>query len=341
MPIEATARVVQDLPAFDDPNLIVGAEWYSDGGVYRLGDGLAIVQSVDFFPPLVEDAYAYGRIAAANALGDLYAMGAEPRTALNIVGFPDTELPLELLREILRGGAERVKAAGAVILGGHSVRDQEVKYGLAVTGVVDPDRMFTNRRARTGDAIVLTKPLGTGFITTAARANACPVEVLDAAIESMIRLNADAAAAAREHGVLAATDITGFGLANHAREMAEASDVTIILDLGRLPLLPGVDALMDGRHDTRANATNRAAVDPVARYEVSEDHPGLPVLFDPQTSGGLLIAVAADCAEDLLRACRSGGDVAAAVVGRVEVADPERRLVIESTADGNATRSRP
>jgi selenide,water dikinase len=341
LPVTATAQVVQGLPAFDDPNLIVGAEWFSDGGVYRLRDGLAIVQSVDFFPPLVEDAYAYGRIAAANAMGDLYAMGAEPRTALNIVGFPDDELPLELLGEILRGGAEGVQAAGAALVGGHSVRDAEVKYGLAVTGVVDPDRMFTNRRARPGDALVLTKPLGTGFITTAARADACPADVLAAAVASMVRLNADAAAAARAHGVVAATDVTGFGLANHAREMAEASDVTIALDVRWLPRLPGVDDLMDGRHDTRANATNRAAADPVARYDVNPDDPLLALLFDPQTSGGLLIAVDADRAEDLVRACRVGGDTAATVIGRVEAARGDRRLIIESTADGNAMPGRP
>jgi selenide,water dikinase len=319
---------VQQLPAFQDPNLLIGAEWFSDAGVYRLDDDLAIVQSVDFFPPIVDDPYTYGRIAAANAFGDLYAMGARPRTALNIVGFPDNELPLDVLSEILRGGAERVRAAGAVIIGGHSVRDAEVKYGLAVTGVVDPARMLTNRAAQPGDAIVLTKPIGTGFITTAARADACPDDVLAAACASMVALNAAAAEAALAHDVVAATDVTGFGLAAHAREMAEASDVAIVLEVGRVPRLPGIDALLDGAYDTRANATNRASVEAVTRFETAMDGPDLGVLFDPQTSGGLIIAVAAPRADALVTACRDGGHEATAIIGRVEPPRAGERLVV-------------
>ena len=176
---------MQGLPASADPNLLLGAEHFGDAGVYRLADGMAIVQSVDFFPPIVNDPYLFGRIAAANALSDVYAIGAKPRTALNIVGFPDEQLDLEVLGEILRGGAERIEAAGAVIVGGHSLRDAEIKYGLAVTGVVDPDLMMTNMAARPGQVLVLTKPLGTGFITTAAQAGKCPDDVLAGASASM------------------------------------------------------------------------------------------------------------------------------------------------------------
>jgi selenide,water dikinase len=194
--VAATAQLVRDLPTFDDPNLIVGTEGFSDAGVYRLRDDLLIVQSLDFFPPLVDDPFLFGQIAAANSLSDVYAMGARPVTALNIVGFPDKELELEILGRILQGGADRVRLAGAVIAGGHSVRDAEIKYGLSVTGVVSPEQLMTNRAAKAGDVLVLTKPLGTGFITTAFKAGRCSEEVLLVAAQSMAALNAGAAQAA-------------------------------------------------------------------------------------------------------------------------------------------------
>jgi selenide,water dikinase len=308
---------VQGLPGSRDPNLLVGAEHFSDAGVYRLADGLAVVQSVDFFPPLVDDPYEYGRIAAANSLSDVYAMGGAPRTALNVVAFPDKELGLDVLEAILRGGAERVAAAGAVLLGGHSVRDDEIMYGLSVTGVVDPERMMTNRAARPGDVIVLTKGLGTGFITTAHRAESCPEDVLAAACASMSTLNRDAAEVAVELGVRAATDVTGFGLAGHATEMARASDVTITLELDRLPRLPGVDALIAAGNRTRANATNRAFMLESGRIDPGVTEERAEILFDPQTSGGLLLAVAADRADDLVAACHGRDLPLTAIVGAV------------------------
>ena len=198
MPQEGTAQLVQNLPRFHDPNLVVGTEGFSDAGVYRLRDDLLIVQSLDFFPPLVDDPFVYGQIAAANSLSDLYAMGAQPTTALNIVGFPDKELDLSILAEILRGGSERVLQAGAVVVGGHSVRDAEIKYGLSVTGIVRPEHLITNQKARPGDALVLTKALGTGFITTANKAGRCPEETLAAACASMTQLNIPGRDAARE-----------------------------------------------------------------------------------------------------------------------------------------------
>ena len=309
---------MQGLPAFSDPNLLVGAEHFSDAGVYRLADGMAVVQSLDFFPPLVDDPFVFGQIAAANSLSDVYAMGARPVTAMNIVGFPDDKLGLDVLQEILRGGAERVQAAGAVVLGGHSVRDAEIKYGLAVTGIVDPDRMITNEAAEPGDVLVLTKALGTGFVTTALRAGKCPDDVLITACASMTQLNNSAAEAAVSVGARAATDITGFGLLGHAAELAEASGVTVRIEIGKLPHLPGADALATRKHHTRANATNRAHVRPLARFEVADDTVAAEFLFDPQTSGGLLIAVKPDAIEALLERCRAGGLDAATIIGGVE-----------------------
>ncbi len=310
--------MVRNLPKFDDENLIVGTEGFSDSGVYRLRDDLLIVQSLDFFPPLVDDPFTFGQIAAANSLGDIYAMGAQPKTALNIVGFPDDRLELEVLSEILRGGADRVLLAGAVIAGGHSVRDTEIKYGPSVTGVVHPDQLMTNQQARPGDVLVLTKPLGTGFVTTAYKANRCPASVMSTACESMAMLNAAASQAAVTVGARAATDVTGFGLAGHAAELAQSSRVTVILELSRLPLLPGAMELSQRGNQTRASATNRTFLDPVLRIESNADPRLAEFVFDAQTSGGLLISVAADRADELVQQTQAGGAAAACLVGRVE-----------------------
>jgi selenide,water dikinase len=311
--------VVQQLIPSSDPDLLVGPEHFSDAGVYQLAPGLAIVQTVDFFPPLVEDPYTFGRIAAANSLSDIYAMGARPRTALNIVGFPDKELPLSILSEILRGGGERIAAAGAVILGGHSVRDVEIKYGLSVTGTVDPAKMMTNDAAKPGDVLVLTKPLGTGFITTANRAEKCPPAVMEAACASMVMLNDKASEAALALGSRAATDITGFGLAGHAREMADASNVTLRIELDRLPLLPGALELSREGFLTGANKATERYIGERIRFEPAalKESDRAKFLFDPQTSGGLLIAIARERAEELVRQCIRGGADSAAIVGLV------------------------
>jgi selenide,water dikinase len=320
--------LVQGLPEFHDPNLLIGAEGFSDAGVYLVHEGLAIVQSVDFFPPLVDDPFTFGRIAAANSMSDIYACGARPTTALNVVGFPDDQLDLSVLQEILRGGGERVQAAGAVVVGGHSVRDAEIKYGLSVTGVVDPALMMTNRSARAGDVLILTKPLGTGFITTALRAGDCPDDVREAACASMVFLNATAAEAAVAVGARAATDVTGFAIGGHALEMAEASDVTIVLQLDALPLLPGAESLVDKGYFTRANPTNRQHVSASAHYRIDPGSQRAEFLFDPQTSGGLLVAVPEGRVDGYMERCRDGGIEAAAVVGRVTQAG-DTRLIIE------------
>ncbi len=266
----------------------------------------------------MDDPYVYGQIAAANALSDVYAMGATPKTALNLVGFPDDKIrDLKWLEAILRGGAERCKAAKTVILGGHTVRDSEIKFGMAVTGVVHPKAILTNASAKPGDVLVLTKPLGTGFVTTAAKAGHCPPDLLAAAITSMVELNAAGRDAMVEVGVNAATDITGFGLAGHGYEMATGSAVTIAIDLAALPLLPGVEAIAHKPFLTRASATNRAYVEGDLKIEGKPDPARLEVFFDAQTSGGLLISVPRERVDSLVAALRNRGTLTAAVIGEV------------------------
>lgn len=318
---------MQNLPRFHDPNLIVGTEGFSDAGVYRLRDDLLIVQSLDFFPPLVDDPFVFGQIAAANSLSDLYAMGAQPTTALNIVGFPDKELELSILQEILRGGCDRVAAAGAVIVGGHTVRDTEIKYGLSVTGVVHPQYLVTNRRAAPGDALVLTKALGTGFVTTANKAGRCPEETLAAACASMTQLNVPGCEAARQFQANASTDVTGFGLVGHAGEMADASGVTAVLEVHRLPILPGAETLVQQGNRTRANRSNREFALHQLRIEGQPDEVRSEFLFDPQTSGGLLISVPPQRAEALVAYARQRGAEASCIVGSIALRE-DARIVI-------------
>jgi len=311
-----------------DPNLLVGAEHFSDAGVYRLADNLAVVQTLDFFAPVVDDPFTYGQIAAANALSDVYAVGGTPRTALNIVGFPDDELDLEVLEAILDGGSDRIEAAGAVIVGGHSVRDKEVKYGLSVTGVVDPRKMLANSAARPGDVLLLTKALGTGLIIAANRGERCPADVLEEACASMVRLNRLASEAAVAVGAKAATDVTGFGLAGHLYELAVASGITVELELHRLPLLPGAAALATIENFTGALGTNREHVSASMQFiDGAEESPLLTFLFDPQTSGGLLIALPAESADELQGRCREGDGEIATMIGSV-TARGEVHLVI-------------
>jgi selenide,water dikinase len=244
-------------------------------------------------------------------------MGGTPKTALNLVGYPDDKEPLDWLGEIIRGGLERCTAAGCAVLGGHTVRDAEIKFGYAVTGLVHPQRVYTNAAARPGDKLVLTKPLGTGFVTTAHRADACPEELFLAACASMTQLNDIGRDAMIEAGAHAATDVTGFGLAGHAYEMAEGSGTTLVLELSRLPLLPGAEKLARKPYLTRASATNAAYVLPGLRVEGKPDPVRLEFFHDAQTSGGLLISVPADRADDLVVSARKRGAAAACVVGEV------------------------
>jgi selenide, water dikinase len=307
------------LPHITDANVLVGTETHDDAGVYRLSDDIALVQTIDFFPPVVDDPYVYGQIAAANALSDIYAMGAEPRTALNLVGYPDDELAgLDWLGRILEGGAERCQVAGVAILGGHSVRDQEIKFGMAVTGVVHPNKVLTNAGAKPGDKLILTKPLGTGFVTTAAKKEVCPPEVLRAACESMVQLNKAAKEAILAvGGVHAVTDITGFGFAGHAYEMASGSNVTLRIDLNALPILPGVEEHGLTRHRSRASRTNADYVAPHVKFEGTPAPVRVEFLWDAQTSGGLLISVDTERAGLLLEMLKQRGVEQARIVGEV------------------------
>jgi selenide,water dikinase len=300
-----------------------------DAGVYRVADHLALVQTLDFFPPLVDDPFVFGQIAAANALSDVYAMNGRPITALNIAAFPDDELPLEVLGMILRGAADRVRLAGAVTLGGHTVRDREVKFGLSVTGLVDPAELITNAGSRVGDLLVLTKPLGTGFVTTAAKRGECPPAVLQRAVSQMIELNSVGRDAVRAcGGVHAMTDVTGYGLAGHASEMAEGAGVTIRLKLASLPLIEGAAALATRRYFTRASATNRAFLEGRMTIDPAADPMRLEFAFDAQTSGGLLIAVAPERADRLVSELRSRGAAAAEVVGEVLARKDQTAIVL-------------
>lgn len=312
------AQVLRQLPAFRHPDLLVGTETYDDAGVFRLRDDLALVQTVDFFPPLVDDPYDFGRIAAANALSDVYAMGGEPLTALNIVGFPDQELAPEVLVEILRGGADVVREAGAVIVGGHSVRDAEVKYGLAVTGTVHPGRIWTNTGARPGDLLVLTKPLGSGILTSAVKRGKLPESALHEAIRVMTTLNRGARDAAVNVGVHACTDITGFGLVGHAFEMAEGSGATITLHARSAPLMDHALEMARAGVLTRVAGGARTFLADQLMVAEAVEPPLAGVLMDAQTSGGLLFSVAAARCEDLLAQLRETGTPCAVVVGRVD-----------------------
>jgi selenide,water dikinase len=313
------ARILSVLPSRpDDPNLLVGTETSDDAGVYRIADGLALVQTLDFFPPLVDDPYTFGRIAATNALSDVYAMNGRPLTAMNIVGFPDDALDLAILGQILRGAGDAVTAAGAVTVGGHSLRDAEVKFGLSVTGVVDPAEVLTNAGARVGDVLVLTKPLGTGFVTTAAKKRECPSDVLERAVASMTTLNGLGRDALRASGgVSAATDVTGFGLAGHALEMAQGAGLTVEIDLASLPRIEGTEPLANARYRTRGSKNNRAFVDPNLAIVAGADEQALEYAFDAQTSGGLLIAIAEDRADRLVSELLARKSPAAVIVGRI------------------------
>lgn len=283
-----------------------------DAAVYRLNNQQAVISTTDFFPPVVDDPYAFGAIAAANALSDVYAVGGEPLLAINLVAYPDG-YGLEPLSEILRGGAEKVREAGAVIVGGHTVVDKEPKYGLAVTGIVDPARILTKGGARPGDRLILTKPLGTGVITTALKNGAAREADVAAATASMARLNREASRLARAAGAHAVTDITGYALVGHGHEMAHLSGVDLVIEWGALRWLPGALSYGEQGFFAGGMGRNRDFFAPWARFADALDTIQQSLLFDPQTSGGLLIAAAAETADDLCRAIVAAGDEAAVI----------------------------
>lgn len=280
-------------------------------------DDLAIVSTVDFFTPVVDDPFTYGQIAAANAFSDVYAMGGRPITALNLVCWPQSGLPREMLHEVLRGGSEKAKEAGALIVGGHSVADEEVKYGMAVTGTIDPRRVIRNVGAQIGDALILTKPLGTGVLMTAFKRDRLAQEYYDSAVAMMTQLNARAAEVMLRFEVHAATDITGFGLVGHSSKMADGSGVTIVFEESDLPLLPGALECCRAGLIPGGGARNREFYGPRVKISEEVSDEMAVMAFDPQTSGGLLIAIPAREALRLVAALHEAGSIEACIVGRV------------------------
>jgi selenide, water dikinase len=292
--------VLAGLPPSTDPALLVGPATADDAGVYRLRDDLALVQTVDFFTPIVDDPYDFGRIAATNALSDVYAMGATPVTALNLVAFSLRDLGEAVLGEILRGGSDVTAAAGAVVVGGHSIDDPEPKYGLAVTGVVHPEQVISNAGGRAGDALVLTKPLGAGAISTAAKRRLAADAQVAAAVEVMLQLNRDGAAAARAAGAHAMTDVTGFGLLGHLRELASASGLAAEVDAAAVPAIPGaLELLADGAAVSGGAERNAAHAEEFASFAGDVAPARLRLLTDPMTSGGLLVALPPERADEV------------------------------------------
>ena len=281
---------MHDHPATTHPDLVVGISGADDAGVMRMADGTAIVQTVDFFTPIVDDPYDWGRITAANALSDIYAMGADPLTALQMVGWPRDDLPMDLLAKVIEGGADVMAEAGCVIVGGHSIDDKEPKYGFAVTGTAPVDELMTNASAQVGDAIYLTKPLGTGVITTAIKQGAAADAVRDAAVSTMTTLNRAAAGAARRVGVRAATDVTGFGLIGHLAEVVKASNVSARIKVDAVPLLDGArEAAEAGTVPGGTKRNLRATTSMLDRGTASDTD--VVLLSDAQTSGGLLVMI--------------------------------------------------
>ncbi|MBI4527826.1 MAG: selenide, water dikinase SelD [Deltaproteobacteria bacterium] len=308
-------QVLHSLPKFEHADLIVGVETSDDAGVFRLRPDLAVVNTVDFFTPIVDDPYLFGQIAAANALSDIFAMGGEPKTALNIVCFPKEKMDIQVLGDILRGGADKAREAGVVVVGGHSVVDEEIKYGMAITGVIHPDRVFRNIGIQEGDALILTKALGTGIITTALKKGKASKESLQAAIASMATLNNTASAVMRNYPVHACSDVTGYGLLGHALEMASGSSVTLILESSKLPLLHRTARLAQKGYLTGGCKRNREYLKDKITIEKTVPEALVETALDPQTSGGLLIALPQKHSDRLVQELQDKGVKASCVIG--------------------------
>lgn len=312
--------------ATEHPDLIVGIAGADDAGVMRINEEVALVQSVDFFTPIVDDPELWGRIAAANALSDIYAMGGVPLTALQLLSWPRDELPWDMAATVIDGGLAVLADAGCTLLGGHSIDDPEPKYGFAITGTVHPDRMITNDRASVGDLLVLTKPLGTGVITTALKAGQAPEDVLAVATELMTRLNASAATAAQDAGVIAGTDVTGYGLLGHLREVADASDVSARVDVVAVPIIDGAAELAEAGHIPGGSRRNLRSLRD-AMDTGSTDETTVRLLADAQTNGGLLLAVSPDRANDLVEHLAAAGD-GGFVIGEITNRDDSAAIML-------------
>lgn len=318
--------MLRQLPAIADPNLLVGIATGDDAAVYKMSDDLAIISTVDFFPPIVDDPFIFGEIAAANALSDVYAMGGKPITALNIVGFP-VALPHEILGEILRGGASKAAEAGVIVVGGHTVDDEEPKYGMSVTGVIKPGAQVTNAGAQPGDALVLTKPIGTGIITTAGKQRRVYPAILELAVKFMRQLNRAASEAMMRVGVNACVDVTGFGLLGHLRLIAQGSGVGARVNAGAVPTIPGVAELLAADIAPGGTHRNLESLEGAVKWHPKVREQTRILLADAQTSGGLLIAVAPDKLDALLTALEEEEVTSRAVIGELTQRDAQDALI--------------
>ena len=320
-------QVLRQIPMIHDPAVLVGRSGADDAAVYRVSHELAVVQTVDYFTPVVDDPYTFGTIAAANALSDIYAMGARPAMALNVVGFPVEKLSLDVLVEILRGGSDKAAEAGISIAGGHTVDDSEPKYGLVVMGLVHPDAIITNSGAKPGDALILTKPIGTGIISTAMKAEIASQESMEAAVEVMSTLNKDAAEIMMEVGVNSCTDVTGFGLLGHLHEMVSASHVGAELNFKEVPLIPGTWELADDLIIPAGTSRNHEYLTDFVIWGDGIEYEEQMILCDAQTSGGLLISAPEDRSAALVDLLKDSETLAAARIGKI-IADETCKIRI-------------
>jgi selenide, water dikinase len=319
---------LRDLPLISDPNLLTGFEHAEDAGVYKISADLALVQTVDFFTPTVDDPYIFGQIAATNALNDVYAMGGKPITAMNIVCFPIKTMDIAVLREVLRGGLSKMLEAGVLLVGGHSVEDNEIKYGLSITGVIHPNKVLFNRGAKPGDSLILTKPLGTGVVSTALKAGEADPQLVQKAVSSMTTLNKKTSELMIAHGnIHACTDITGFGFLGHACEMIEDSNVGLKINSAAVPIFAGVRELIETGYVPGGLYRNKNYR--ISQIEKADTCPAwiLDVLFDPQTAGGLFFSISATEAQSLIEKMHRDGIADAAIVGEV-VSDNPGKIVV-------------
>ena len=308
--------------------MIVGLDRADDAGVYRVNDDLALIQTVDFFTPIVDDPYWFGQIAAANALSDVYAMGGTPKTAMNLVGFPLEKMDISILREIIQGGVDKIKEAGVVLLGGHSVDDPELKYGLSITGFIHPDRVLTKQNLKAGDKLILTKPLGTGIVNTAIKGGLASQETIERVTRLMARLNRKPAEIMSRYEVHACTDITGFGLLGHLAEMVTGSGQSIRLLGDAIPMIPEAREYGQMGFVPAGAYRNREFREGMVEFGRSVDRLTQDILFDPQTSGGLLISVSRDVSESLVRELKSDGVPEAVIIGEV-MSTPEEKIFVQ------------
>jgi selenide,water dikinase len=314
------------IPA-SNPNVLRSIDRLDDAGVYKISDEIALIQTVDFITPIVNDPYSFGQIAAANSISDVYTMGGKPITAMNVVCFPSESMGISVLREVLRGGLDKMQEAGVALMGGHSVTDQEMKYGLAVTGTVHPDKLITNSGSRIGDHLVLTKPLGTGVMSTALKYEAINEETMARVTRSMATLNKEAAELMLELGAHSCTDITGFGLAGHASHLIQEGNLGIEFDFKSIPFFPEVIGLLEKEIRPGGLGRNRDFYSPMVEFRGSLPQHQRDILFDPQTSGGLLIALPAEPSQKLVARLRKLGNASAAVIGRV-IKQPEHKIIV-------------